>query len=270
MTTLQILFLTARETVRTKMMIAYFVLSTVVVLGYVFTAQISGADKVAIFLRSEPISVADVFQGLTRHGASLLVIIGVIATSRLINEWLEKDTLDLLLSKPFPRAQLLLVRCAGAVIGIAVNVVYFITAMTIVLGVKLGVWNMGFILSSIAITIWFVCLTSLITLFAVLTRSNTWTLFYTYATYFFSSVFLETREFTLFRLWENPIFHSVLNFMYYVLPQFRSMSNNFIQLSTVFLSPAFYRFEPLPFVYSLFSAVVISGCTLAYFSRKDF
>lgn len=270
MATLQILFLTVQETVRTKMMIAYFVLSTVVVLGYAFTAQMSGADKVAILLRSEPIPLVDVFQGLTRHAGVLLVILGVITTSQIINKWLEKDAIDLLLCKPFPRAQLLMLRSAGAVLGIAVNVVYFITAMAIVLGVKLGVWNVGFILSSIAITIWFVCLTSLTTLFAVLTRSNTWTLFYTYATYFFSSVLLEIREFTLYQLWENPAFHSALNFIYYVLPQFKSMSNNILQLSVTFLNPVLHRFDPFPFVYSLLSAFIIYGFAIVYFSRRDF
>lgn len=270
MSKLRVLLLTARESLKTKPMLAYFVFSTIVIIGYTFTVKMSSTDSVKIFLRSEPIPIADVFQGLTRHAGSLLVVFGVIATSQLINEWLTKGTLDLLLSKPFSRVQLIMLRSAGAVFGIALNVIYFITAMAIVLGVKLGVWNGGFILSSIGISIWFVCLTSLITLFAVLTRSNTWTLFYTYATYFFSSVFLEAREVTLYRLWDNPIFHSTLNLLYHVLPQFRSMSNNVIQLSVVSFDPAMYRFDLLPFAYSLLSASFIYGLAIVYFSKKDY
>lgn len=272
MTKLRILVFTVQETLREKMMIAYLFFSAVVVVSLTFTLSMSEPGQVhGILLRWGPVPIAEAFQGLTRYAGSLLVIMGVISTSHLVNEWLEKGTLDLLLSKPLSRAHLLVLRSFGVVLGISLNVIVFVFSLVVVFGIKISVWNWGLLFSGIGICLWFLCFASLITLFAVLTRRTSWTLLCTYSIYFFSSLFLEGRELTLYRLWDNPMFHSIVDLMYYALPQFRAMSNTFLQMSGASTSnPALFSFDLLPLAYSLLSALCIYGIAGLSFSKKDY
>ena len=69
-------------------------------------------------------------------------LFGVLATAGAIPDMLERGTVDLYLSKPLPRWQLLLGKYLGAVAVVFANILYFIGALWLISGLRLGVWNM--------------------------------------------------------------------------------------------------------------------------------
>jgi ABC-2 type transport system permease protein len=73
--------------------------------------------------------------------------LAIFASSGLIPSVLEAGRISLLLSKPLTRSMLLLGRYAGNVLVVAVNHIYLISSIWIVLGVKTGIWEPRFLLA---------------------------------------------------------------------------------------------------------------------------
>ncbi|MCK5572422.1 MAG: ABC transporter permease subunit, partial [Bacteroidetes bacterium] len=99
-------------------------------------------------------------------------LFGLFATSSLIPDALEKGTIDLYLAKPMGRWQLLLGKHLGAVAVVFANVVYFVGASWLIIGVKVGVWNPQYLAAGLTMTFVFACLYSIVVLLAVLSRNT--------------------------------------------------------------------------------------------------
>ena len=199
-----------------------------------------------------------------------IILLGVIGIAGLIPEMLEKGTIDLFLSKPLSRVELLLARAFGGVIGMSVNMIYFIFGIWCIFGLKLGVWHWGFLSSSLYLTYAFVCLFSIVTITGLITRSAAFSIMLTFA-FTIISWGLELREKGLYILWNNTLYHRFLDALYYLLPQFDAMLDNSTRIigkSPFIPNPPDFTF--MPFVYSFFSTCLIYFLSIYYFSRQDY
>jgi ABC-type transport system involved in multi-copper enzyme maturation permease subunit len=191
-------------------------------------------------------------------------LFGVFATASLIPDALEKGTIDIYLSKPMGRWQLLLGKHLGAVGVVFANIVYFVGASWLLIGLKLGVWNPHYLLAGLSMTLAFACLYSIVVFFAVVSRSTAVSIIGAFIYYFVAPVFLEGRESTLYMISENTIYRTLVDGLYYAFPQISALTNNIgnqIAQSAV---------DWVPFLQSSLSAAAIFGVATLLFNRTDY
>ncbi len=116
------------------------------------------------------------------------ILLAVLATSSLVPHMLEKGAIDLLLSKPVSRPVLLLSRYLGALLVAGANLIYLVGGVGVILALKTGVFNTGFILSGLMMTAYFGALLAFLVLWGVLLRSTIIGIMMTAAIFFASLV----------------------------------------------------------------------------------
>ena len=104
-------------------------------------------------------------------GAGIALLLSTIITAFFIPNMLRKGSVDLLLVKPVHRATLLLYKFVGGLSFIFLNTVFIVAGIWLVVGLRSGLWSLGFLLSILVITYQFAVYYSISTLFGVLTRS---------------------------------------------------------------------------------------------------
>ena len=85
---------------------------------------------------------------------------------------LEKGNIDLLLSKPMSRTQLLLGKYLGGILVVFINIAFLIIGTWIIISLKFSYWNFNFTFVIIVITFTFAVLYSVVVLFGILFRSS--------------------------------------------------------------------------------------------------
>jgi ABC-type transport system involved in multi-copper enzyme maturation permease subunit len=149
-----------------------------------------------------------------------VVLFGVLATAGAVSDMLERGTVDLYLSKPLARWHLLLGKYLGAVAVVLVNILYFIGALWLICGIRLGVWNASFFTSAFLLTVVFGCLYAVVVFTSVLTRTTAVSILVAFLLLVLLEPILHQRETTLFALSENPVYRAVLDGVSYIIPQF--------------------------------------------------
>jgi ABC-2 family transporter protein len=100
------------------------------------------------------------------------LLISVIVTAGFIPNILRKGSLDLYVSKPVGRVQLLLMKYAGGLVYVVILATFTVTGVWLAVGIKSGVWAPGFLLMIPILTFYFALLYAFSTLIAVLTRNQ--------------------------------------------------------------------------------------------------
>jgi len=275
--------MTIRESILKGTLIFYFFFGNAIILLFAFaiSSKTEGASYVLTFFGNQitPPAVGaltpvdfilfQLFQGSTQS----VIFLGIFATAGLIPSMLEKGTVELYLSKPMPRTQILLARSLGACAGIGANLLYFAIAIWLVFGVKVGVWHVGFLLATVMAIVVYVFYFSLVAFTAVISRSTGFAIMLAFVFSFFSGA-LEMREMALYTLWDNVIYHRVLDALYYGTPQVTAMMSNAARfigaMPTSPMATGAADFSPMPFLYSFLSASLFYGAGSWYFSRQDY
>jgi len=270
---------TVGEALRKGTLLFYFGVATLIILIFALGIgrQTTNVDIITFF--GKPISLASQlninvveFLLIQLHSLSSfwIILFGVVGIAGLIPEMLEKGTIDLFLSKPLSRTELLLARAFGGVMGMSINMIYFILGIWCIFGLKLGVWHWGFLSSIIYLTYAFVCLFSIVTITGLITRSAGFCIMLTFA-FTIISWGLELREKGLYILWDNIIYHRFLDALYYLTPQFSAMLDNSTRVigkNPFIPNPPDFNF--MPFVFSFFSSCLLYSLSSWYFSKQDF
>jgi ABC-type transport system involved in multi-copper enzyme maturation permease subunit len=104
-------------------------------------------------------------------GAAIALLLSAIITAFFIPNMLRKGTVDLLVVKPIHRTTLLLYKYIGGLAFIFLNTTFVVVGIWLVLGLRTGMWGVGFMSSILVITFQFALYYAISTLFGVLTRS---------------------------------------------------------------------------------------------------
>jgi ABC-type transport system involved in multi-copper enzyme maturation permease subunit len=270
---------TIGETLRRGTLIFYFSIATCIIIFFALGVSRSSDNPgmITIFGSQLPDESqtglnAVEFILLQLHSTSVfwIILFGIFGVAGLIPGMLEKGTIDLFLSKPLTRAELLIARALGAAAGIAVNLIYFFVGIWLIFGLKAGVWHWGFLSSVIYIIYAFTCLFSVVTIAGLITRSAGFSILIAFS-FALISTGLELRERFFYLLWDNTIYHRLLDTLYYLTPQLNAMlenSSRVIGNNILALNQAEFTF--MPFLYSFFSASLLYGLSIWYFSRRDY
>jgi ABC-type transport system involved in multi-copper enzyme maturation permease subunit len=270
---------TVEEALRRGTLIFYFIIASIVLL--LLTLGIShpanDPDMVTIFgnplarLSQQGLNVVE-FLLIQLHSISIfwIILLGMFGVAGMIPSILEKGMIDLFLSKPLTRAELLMARALGAVTGIALNLIYFFLGVWLIFGLKAGVWHWAFLSSVLYVVYAFICFFSVVTIVGLITRSAGFSIMLAFV---FSVISwgLEVRVNGLYKLWDNVVYHRILDALYYLTPQLNGMLDN---STRVIGKPPFIPNPPdftfMPFLYSFFSTCLLYSLSIWYFSRQDF
>ena len=270
---------TVVEAMRRGTLVFYFVISNIVLLllALGISHPMNEPDMITIFgnplarLSQIGLNVVE-FLLIQLHSLSIfwIMIFGMFGVAGLIPSMLEKGTIDLFLSKPLARAELLMARALGAVSGIALNLIYFFLGVWLIFGLKVGVWHSGFLSSIIYVVYAFVCFFSVVTFVGLITKSAGFTIMLAFV-FSIISWGLEVRENGLYKLWNNVVYHRLLDALYYLMPQLNAMLDNSTRIiGKLPYLPNAPDFTFMPFVYSFFSTCLLYLLSIWYFSRQDY
>jgi ABC-type transport system involved in multi-copper enzyme maturation permease subunit len=104
-------------------------------------------------------------------GAGIIMLIATVITAFFIPTMLRKGSIELLLSKPIRRSALLVYKYLGGLLFMFLNTVVIVLGIYLVVGLRSGLWPVGFVLTIFVLTFQFAIFYAVSTLFAVLTRS---------------------------------------------------------------------------------------------------
>jgi ABC-2 type transport system permease protein len=223
---------------------------------------------ITIFGRTLP--TTDV-QGMVHQTQSVIAMImyffgmalSVFASAGLVAAVFEPGRIELLLSKPVSRTQLLLGRYAGNVLVVAANIVYLTAGSWIIFGIKTGVWGFGFLLSSVFTIFVFSVLLSVIVLIGVLWESAAVAIMATFAIMIITPILAQKA--TIERLLSSEGSRNVVRVLYYVLPKTSDIG---VIIRHMILNEPIDTWMPV-WSTALFGAVVLTAGILQ-FRRRSF
>ena len=179
---------------------AFMGISTFICLMLIFALNFDIVDGMqsGISLFGEDIpkqfELTELVQGVEGGIAVLLFTAGIFlslfATSNLIPSLLQPGFVDLFISKPVSRFQIIAGRFIGSILIVAVNIFYLVVFSGLILSIKTGIWNWGFLWSALIIVFSFGVLFALMTFLGVISRNGPLSLMLTYLILFFSQKIL--------------------------------------------------------------------------------
>jgi len=189
--------------------------------------------------------------------------LSVFASAGLVAAIFEPGRIELLLSKPVSRTQILLGRYVGNVLVVAANIAYLTVGSWIIFGVKTGVWGGGFLFSSVYTTFVFAVLLAVIVLVGVLWESAAVAIMTTFGIMLVTPILAQRA--TIERLLSADWSRDVVRVFYYVLPKTSDIS---VIIRHLILNLPVDSWMPV-WSTALFGAVVLAAGIL-HFRRRSF
>ena len=270
---LSIIQLTFRESFAKKTFIAFFGISTLVCLLFMFALNLDIVDgaqsSISIFGEDVPelFDLDKIVFGIESGIAVMLftggIFMSLFATSSLIPALLQPGFIDLFISKPVSRFEILSGRFVGSVSIVAFNIFYLVALAWLILSIKTGIWNGGFLLAGLMIVITFAILFTLMTLLGILTGSGPFSLMITYLILFFSPILIGRDQ--IYALLTSKVYGYILDGIYHFLPKTAELGNITEQL--VSGTPVY---SWLPLWTSLLFGLLMLGLSGYIFQKKNF
>jgi len=261
---------TLREALARKVFIAFFVVVVLALAGFSVFAYYAKVDE-----------LMKAFPGMDEKEAlkqlvsqfqlfiispvySLGLLLAIFSSSSFIPVMLEKGNIDLLLSKPISRSQLLLGKYFGGILVVFLNITVLIAGIWLILLLKFSIASFSLLFAIITITFSFAVLYSIIVFSGILSGNSILGMMLSYLIFLIISPILASRN-IWFQLFESDIVKKVISFFYYILPktsEINSMTN------TLVLNKPITDYQP---VYSSFIFLVLMIALSIYiFEKKDY
>ncbi len=192
------------------------------------------------------------------------IFLSIFSVSSIIPNLVEKGNIDLFLSKPISRTQLILGKFNGGVLVVLANIAYAVGGFWILLGIKFGYWDPKFLMTIFTITFTFSVLYSLIILVGILTRSSILAMMISYLIFFIFSPLLLARE-GLYLLSDSKFYQYFIDGIYYIVPKTAELAN---------ITRLFAQGEPITSWQPVLTSAAFMILTLIWsiftFNKKDY
>jgi len=227
-----ILLLTLRELWAKKVIIGLFVVSTLVLLFVAFALNLDVVDGSLAGLRlmgaeaqTSGLTLEKLVFGVQSVVAGATYWIGILlalfASTPLFTTFVDEGHVDLLLSKPLSRTQLLSGHVLGVWISVVGLVIYLLGGVWLLMSLKSGVWNFSFLVAGGLVVTLFAVMYGVVVLIGTWTESTALSLIVTYGLIFVSLVFAGVEQITP-QL--SAVSRSIFYGLYYVLPNFAEVT----------------------------------------------
>jgi ABC-2 type transport system permease protein len=264
---------TFREAFARKVFWGFYGLSTLMILFFLFIMQIDVVEgataTVSLFGRDmgRNLDVTKVMQNVFGAVSSFLygfgLFLAVFASGGLTPSLLEPGRIELLLSKPVARWQILLGRYAGILLVVGANIAYLVLGVWLILSIKTGLWNPLFLTAIGMNLLIFAVMLALVVLIGVLWDSAAVAIMVSVAVMIVSPILAQEK--IALRLLSSEWTRQLWTGLYHCLPKIYdlgAMQMNMVRGQAVG--------SWLPVWTSLAFGVVILGTALWHFERRDF
>jgi ABC-type transport system involved in multi-copper enzyme maturation permease subunit len=260
---------TLREAIAKKIFIGFFAISTIIILVFLFVVNVDSVEGMVDVMGSSGDDAMKHlvigFQIVMLEISHLLIItFCLISVSSFIPSMLEKGNIDLLLSKPISRANIILGKFTGGVILVFLSVVYLIGFVWLILSAKSGYWHFPFLYSILWLTLSFAVIYSLVIFLGLTTRSTILTIIITLFLVFVITPFLAGRE-NIFTIINNDVIKFIINFFYYIFPKPLDIDKICANIIT---GEPIKSYQPL--ITSLLFMIAMLSVSILYFKKKDY
>lgn len=274
MSTLALIADTFREALARKIFWAFFFASTAILLFFMFIMHVDVVNgMVASMTIFKParmdrsVSAVDVVRTAQSGLSGFLYTIGmglaIFASAGLISAVFEPGRVELLLSKPVRRWQILMGRYAGNLLIVGINLFYLTTGFWIIFGVKVGVWRPHLLLASVVTLFMFSVVLTFILLTAVVWENAAVSILATFALVIICLILGSHNM--LDRLLSSETSRTVVNALYYVFPK---VPETLMILTNIIMGKSIDSWMPI-WSSAIFGAVVLSA-GLWIFNRRNF
>ena len=265
---------TFQESFRNKMFLFFFIVASLIVgsIGLALNMDVvNGVMRGVTFFGNDlRVPAFTVKQWVENLQSGLAMVIGtfglflaLMATSTLFPTMLQKGSIDLLLCRPIPRWRVITARFLGGASIMAFNAAYLFIGVWAVLGLKAGVWNNSFPLSTILVIFAFVVLFSVVMIVSVITENGPAGLLAAFSMLIFSPVLAAHERIT--PAFSSELYRQVFRSLYWVLPK---------SAETIGAMRSLILERPLDINWvvgtSATFALVCYVATMVYFTRKDY
>ncbi|MDH5405930.1 MAG: ABC transporter permease [Candidatus Aminicenantes bacterium] len=268
---------TIRESLAKKLFLGFTALSLLTILIFIFALKIDvveGALGLAtIFGQSAgdtPFDLEKFIFTAESAIASLLfaggIFISLFATASLFPSMQEKGTIDLLLSKPISRTGIIVAKFLGNLAIVTFNVFFLIFGMWLVLSSKIGIWNIGFLVSGLTIIVSYAVLLTILAFVGILAQSTGLSIMITFlVAYAISPLLLLLQQPRILRFFTHQSSRVFIQILYYIFPKTTELGN-ITRLVVEGKEVASW----MPLWSSLLFGAAVFGATVYLFYRKDY
>lgn len=190
------------------------------------------------------------------------ILLSLFASAGLFSDVQAPGRVELLLSKPVSRTQVIVGHVIGVWAAIALLTIYLMGGTWLVMSIKSGVWNPRFLLSIGIVIGMFGVMYAAVMLMGVWTESTALALIVAYGLIFISMVLAGAGEIASVL---GPVGRPVFWGLYHVLPNFTEVTTIVTSLSKDQAVSSWY-----PLISSLLFGGVVYGTTGVLFARRDF
>jgi len=198
--------------------------------------------------------------------AGLGLLLAIFSSSSFVPNMLEKGNIDLLLSKPVSRQQLLWGKYAGGLLVVLLNIGFLVTGIWLIIALKFSFWDPAFLWSILIITFTFAVLYSLIVLCGVLTRGSMLGMMLAYFIFLVLSPILNLAYGRADIFFKSDIVRNIVKGIYYFIPKTSELMGGMI--SDLATGKGISDFQPL--ISSFLFLVLMMILSIITFRKKDF
>ena len=198
--------------------------------------------------------------------ANLGLLLAIFSSASFVPVMLEKGNIDIFLSKPISRIQLLVGKYLGVVLYVFINIFIFIAGIWLIISVKFAYWDASFLTLAIMITFVFAVLYALIVFFGVLTKSSIFGMMVAYLIFLILSPVMLLYNEKLNEFVSSELIKALLDGLYFIIPQTAELMG--ITLIDLAMGRGIVNFQPV--LTSFLFLILFIVFSLFLFRRKDF
>ncbi|MCK9426154.1 MAG: ABC transporter permease [Ignavibacteriaceae bacterium] len=217
-------FYTLRESISKKVFIAFSIFVLLMLVGVFFAASSNFGET----LKQNPQDFHRMMiffkMGAANFVLSFGFLLSIFACASFIPSLLEKGTIDLFLSKPISRAQLLFGKYLGGLLIFFIHIFVLICGIWLIAGLKFGDWDFSFLPLLLSSLFYFAILNAVLLLFGVLSKSSGTSMMFAYLLMFVSPLLANRQQFFFF-LQGKETLKAIVDGIYYVLPKLHEIQN---------------------------------------------
>ena len=209
--------------------------------------------------------ISEILSGILWPIQLVGVFISLFAMASLVPSLVKKGNIDLFLSKPISRFELLMGKYIGGATIVAGNLIFLIFSFWLIIGLKFSFWSPDFLVAIPAIFLTFEAFFSIMTLLSILTGNSVLPLAVAVLSMLVVGPILSARESIPFL--QNEVAQKMMDLFYYIFPQSTDIMTEMTEMIKPWLNT-----EPsaMPFVLTGILAVVYFGLAVVSFYRKDY
>ncbi len=196
----------------------------------------------------------------------LCLLLAIFASSSFVPNMLEKGNIDLLLSKPVSRDQLLWGKFLGGTLVVFLNIAFLVLGIWCIISIKFSYWDPTFLWSVLIITFTFAVLYSLIVLCGILTRGSMLGMMLAYFIFLVLSPVLALANDKADLFIKSDAVKEIVKGIYYLIPKTSELMGKMVtDLAT---GKGIGDFQPL--ISSFLFLILMMILSIVSFRKKDF